>query len=374
MVNSSPRQVNHACDGETSVPRFPPRRGLDRQWTNVMHSQGRKAVEALVTAEHPPYETIAVRPLTPVIGAEIEGVDLSGELSNLQFAEVRRALLEHHVIVFRDQHLSDEDHKAFSRRVRRRLQWHPSAQRRSHNGTTDPEVLVGGSANNKSKYVAGEGWHTDVTCDEEPPMGSLLYIRETPAVGSGGDTLFANMHLAYDMLSDPIKAMLEGLTAIHDGAIPYVQGYGYTPAEAFPKTEHPVVVRHPETGRKVLFINRGFTSHIVQLARFESQALLEMLYRVVETQPVLQCRVRWMPNTLVFIGPIACTHSITRGLGLPSALLRAAASVVSAVIGFSAGGASGFWESGRGVAGSRSARGGESRESGPTNLFRHIEW
>jgi taurine dioxygenase len=93
--------------------------------------------------------------------------------------------------------------------------------------------------------------------------------------------------------------MLGGLTAVHDGAIPYMQGYGYRPEQAFPKNEHPVVVRHPETGRKVLFVNRGFTSHIVQLARFESAALLELLYRVIETQPVLQCRVRWTPNTLV---------------------------------------------------------------------------
>ncbi len=230
-----------------------------------------------------------------MIGAEIEGVDLAGELSNHQFAEIHRAFLEHHVIVFRDQHLSDEDHKAFSRRFGR-LHTHPL---NAVNGTTDPEVLVV-KANNRSKFVAGEGWHTDVTCDEEPPLGSLLYIRETPAIGSGGDTLFANMHLAYEMLSDPIKAMLEPLTAIHDGAIPYVQGYGYRPEQAFPKNEHPVIVRHPETGRKVLFVNRGFTSHIRQLARFESQSVLEMLYRVIETQPVLQCRVRWTPNTLVF--------------------------------------------------------------------------
>jgi taurine dioxygenase len=262
---------------------------------DVMHAQGRRAVEALVMAKSPPYETIGVRPLTPVIGAEIEGVDLAGELSNRQFSEIRRAFLEHHVIVFRDQQLSDEDHKAFSRRFGR-LHTHPL---NAINGTTDPEVLVV-KADNSSKYVAGEAWHTDVTCDEEPPMGSLLYIRETPEIGSGGDTLFANMHLAYDMLSEPMKAMLEGLTAIHDGAIPYAQAYGYTPEQAFPKNEHPVIVRHPDTGRKVLFVNRGFTSHIKQLTRFESQALLEMLYRIVETQPALQCRVRWTPNTLVF--------------------------------------------------------------------------
>jgi len=260
-----------------------------------MHREGRAAVEALVIAERQPYETIAVRPLTPVIGAEIEGVDLAAELSNRQFDEIHRAFLEHHVIVFRDQHLSDEDHKAFSRRFGR-LHTHPL---NAVNGTTDPEVLVV-KADNESKSVAGEGWHTDVTCDEEPPMGSLLYIRETPEIGSGGDTLFANMHLAYEMLSEPMKAMLEGMTAIHDGAIPYVQGYGYRPAQPFPKNEHPVIVRHPETGRKVLFVNRGFTSHIRQLARFESQAVLEMLYRIVDTQPVLQCRVRWTPNTLVF--------------------------------------------------------------------------
>jgi len=260
-----------------------------------MHAQGKRAVEALVMTDRQPYETIAVRPLTPVIGAEIEGVDLAGELSNHQFAEIRRAFLEHHVLVFRDQHLSDEDQKAFSRRFGR-LHTHPL---NAVKGTTDPEVLVV-KASNKSKFVAGEGWHTDVTCDAEPPMGSLLYIRETPQTGSGGDTLFANMYMAYEMLSEPIKAMLEGLTAIHDGAIPYVQGYGYIPAQAFPKNEHPVIVRHPETGRKTLFVNRGFTSHIVQLTRFESQAVLEMLYRVVETQPVLHCRVRWTPNTLVF--------------------------------------------------------------------------
>src|SRR5580700_8352094 len=110
--------------------------GWPKLGENVMHAEGRKAIEALVMAEREPYETIAVRPLTPVIGAEIEGVDLSGELSNLQFAEIRRALLEHHVIVFRDQHLSDEDHKTFSRRFGR-LHTHPL---NAVNGTTDPEV------------------------------------------------------------------------------------------------------------------------------------------------------------------------------------------------------------------------------------------
>ncbi|HWA62786.1 MAG TPA: TauD/TfdA family dioxygenase [Caulobacteraceae bacterium] len=259
-----------------------------------MHRQGLHAVQALVEARHEPYETIHVRPITPVIGAEIEGVDLSTELSNRQFDEVHRALLEHHVLVFRDQHLSAEDHKRFGRRFGR-LHVHPlQAMREGDN----ERLLVRATAN--SKYVAGENWHADVTCDAEPPMGSMLYLDKTPQIGSGGDTMFANMHLAYDMLSDAMKAFLDPLTAVHDGAIPWVQGYGYRPNEEFQKNEHPVVVRHPETGRKLLFVNRGFTSHIPQLARFESAAVLEMLYRHIETQAALTCRVRWTPNTLVF--------------------------------------------------------------------------
>ncbi len=259
-----------------------------------MHWQGRDAVATLVQARREPYDTISVRPLSPTIGAEIEGVDLAGDLGNQQFSEIRRALLEHHVLVFRDQHLSAEDHKSFGRRFGK-LHVHPVQATREG----DPEQLAV-KADKDSKAVAGEGWHCDVTCDAEPPMGSMLYITDTPPIGCGGDTLFANMHLAYEMLSEPMKAFLAPLTAIHDGAIPWVQGYGYAPNQTFQKNEHPVVVRHPETGQKLLYVNRGFTSHIRQLARFESNALLEMLYRHIETQPALTCRVRWTPNTLVF--------------------------------------------------------------------------
>jgi taurine dioxygenase len=102
------------------------------------------------------------------------------------------------------------------------------------------------------------------------------------------------------MLSEPMQAMLDGLSAVHDGALPWVKGYGYAPSQDFEKNTHPVVIRHPETGRKALYINSGFTSHIVGLTRFESDAVLQMLYRHIESQPVLTCRVRWTPNTLVF--------------------------------------------------------------------------
>jgi len=102
------------------------------------------------------------------------------------------------------------------------------------------------------------------------------------------------------MLSDAMKAFLSGLTAVHDGAKPWIGAYGFKPDKPFAKNEHPVIVRHPETGEKLLFVNRGFTSYIPKLTREESAALLEMLYRLVEANPVITCRVRWTPNTLVF--------------------------------------------------------------------------
>lgn len=260
-----------------------------------METSGLKAIERIATAKRPTYDTIKVSPLTPLIGAEVAGFDLSTQYSNRQLDEVRQALLEHHVLVFRDQKISPEDHKRFGRHFGR-LHVHPL---KSTLGG-DPELLEV-IATKTSKFVAGEGWHTDVTCDVEPPMGSLLHITKTPEIGVGGDTLFANMYLAYDMLSDTMKSFLEGLTAVHDGSLPWVQGYGYAPpGQEFPKTEHPVIIRHPETGRKLLFVNSGFTSHIVQLSRRESRTLLDMLFRHVETEVALHCRVRWAANTLVF--------------------------------------------------------------------------
>jgi len=138
----------------------------------------------------------------------------------------------------------------------------------------------------------------DVSCDAEPPMGSILYLKEVPP--EGGDTLFASMYAAYDKLSPPIKQLVEGLTAIHDGEPVYRGRFGYAATEkGFPKAEHPVVRTHPVTGRKALFVNRNFTTQIKELSRLESDALLEMLYRHAET-PEFQCRFRWQPNSVAF--------------------------------------------------------------------------
>jgi taurine dioxygenase len=248
--------------------------------------------------------TIGIQPLNPVIGAEIEGVDLAKPFEPEQFAEVRAALNAHHVLVFRDQHLSVEDHKRFGRMFGR-LHVHPyhaaevAPEHAKASAGDDPEILVV-KADQSSRFVAGEEWHTDVTCDAEPPMGSMLYLTETPESG-GGDTCFASTIRAYDALSPTMQIFLEGLTATHDGQKPYTGGYrAPEPPGGWPRTTHPVIIRHPENGKKVLFVNRGFTTKINELSRRESDAMLEMLWRHIESRLDFQCRVRWAPNTLVF--------------------------------------------------------------------------
>lgn len=242
------------------------------------------------------YDSFELSTLTPHIGAEIRGLDLSKPLTDAQDKDVRRAFHDWMVLAFRDQRLTREQHKEFGRRFGR-LHVHPM-----HAGGyrgNDPEILpVVTTA--QSAYTAGEGWHTDVTCDEIPPLGSMLYVTETPECG-GGDTLFADMYLAYELLSEPVKQFLGGLTAVHDGAIPYVGSYKTQPPEGgYPRSKHPVITRHPETGRKVLYVNSGFTSHISGLLRRESRSILDMLFRHIDSTPKLYCRVQWEPDTLTF--------------------------------------------------------------------------
>jgi alpha-ketoglutarate-dependent taurine dioxygenase len=251
-------------------------------------------------------KTLSIQPLNPVIGAEIEGVDLSKPMADEQFAEVRAALNAHHVLIFRDQTLNREDHKRFGRMFGR-LHVHPyhakkvAPEHAANRGGVgdDPEILVV-RADQNSKFVAGEGWHTDVTCDAEPPMGSMLYVTETPPNGAG-DTCFASTIRAYDALSTTMQGFIEGLTATHDGRKPYSGGYGAPePPGGWPRSTHPVVIRHPENGKRALFVNRGFTTRINELDGRESDSMLELLWRHIESRLDFQCRVHWTPNTLVF--------------------------------------------------------------------------
>ena len=239
------------------------------------------------------YASIQVDKLTPHAGAEIRGVDLSQPLDEPTFKEIHAALIDNGVIFFRDQHLTPNQQKAFGR-LFGELHMHPAAPREL---PEHPEILVI-HADENSKHVAGENWHSDVSCDLEPPLGSILYMHELPPVG--GDTLFASMYAAYEALSEPMKRFLEPLTAMHEGEHVYRGRYGVNDAgRVFPKAEHPVIRTHPVSGRKALFVNGGFTTRIKQLKRPESDALLQFLYRHVET-PEFHCRFRWQVNSVAF--------------------------------------------------------------------------
>jgi len=240
-----------------------------------------------------PYASIQVDKLTPHTGAEVHGVDLSHPLDEPTFKDIHAALIDNGVVFFRDQHLTPEQQKAFGR-LFGELHVHPAAPSLLEG---HPEILVI-HADEKSKHVAGENWHSDVSCDPEPPMGSILYMQELPPVG--GDTLFASMYAAYEALSEPMKRFLEPLTAMHEGEHVYRGRYGVNDTgKVFPKAEHPVIRTHPVSGRKALFVNGGFTTRIKQLSRPESDALLQFLFRHVET-PEFHCRFRWQVNSVAF--------------------------------------------------------------------------
>ena len=257
-----------------------------------MRSDELQAIEQLATRPPRNYRTVRVDQITPIVGAEISGVNLAEPLSEEQLSEIKQAFLDHHVLVFREQIITPPDHKRFAGYFGELRPVNPPPE------DGDPFVLeVKTSA--EAEYVFGNGWHADGTADAEPSLGSMLYITEVPEGGSGGDTLFANMHVAYELCSPLIRSLLDQLTAVHDGK----QQFGRHPIPANydpPLNEHPVVVQHPETGRKVLFVNPAYTSHIPQLSDDESRALLDMLFALIPNHPVLTCRVRWRPNTLVF--------------------------------------------------------------------------
>ena len=247
------------------------------------------------------YAAIQVQKLTPHAGAEIHGVDLAQPLDERTFKEIHDALIEHGVIFFRDQHLTPDEQKAFGR-LFGELHLHPAAPSLL---PAHPEILVI-HADENSKRVAGEDWHSDVSCDPEPPMGSILYMHELPPVG--GDTLFASMYAAYDTLSAPMQRFLEPLTAMHEGEHVYRGRYGVKDeGRVFPKAEHPVIRTHPVSGRKALFVNRGFTTRIVGLGKAESTAVLDFLFHHVET-PELHCRFRWQPRSVAFWDNRAVQH------------------------------------------------------------------
>lgn len=248
---------------------------------------------------------LTVTNITPVIGAEVTGADLS-RIDAALAADLRRLLADRGVLVLRNQSLDHDAHKrAAAIFGTGRLHHHPLA---ASTGSGDPAVLTI-KATATSAYAAGDGWHTDVSCDPAPIRASLLYMHQMPE-GGGGDTVFASMTEAHALLSKPVQQLISGLRAVHDGALPWRQAYGKEPEAGtrYNRTAHPIVIAHPDTGKPVLWVNRGFTTGIEGVSRLESRALLEMLFQHIESTPRLQCRVRWDTNTLVIWDNIATQH------------------------------------------------------------------
>lgn len=238
-----------------------------------------------------------IQPIAEHCGAEASGIDLK-TLDDTEFDALKAAVFERGVLFVRDQDLSPEDHIAFARR------W----------GGIDinnyfpanggyPEIAEVRKAEAQTTNIGG-GWHTDHSYDQVPAMGSILLARETPP--TGGDTLFASLGAAYDSLSDGLKAMLERLRAVHsadhiygeDGIYSKTdQGADLKGHEISATAVHPAVIRHPVTGRRILYVNPAFTLRFEGWTREESLPLLQYLYGVA-MRPEFHCRLQWAPGSI----------------------------------------------------------------------------
>jgi taurine dioxygenase len=234
------------------------------------------------------------------LGAELHGVDLGGDLDETTIADIRQALLDHGVIFFRDQQFDAAQHKALARR------FGPIFIHPNYYGTqVDPEILEIRREPGDTQVV-GEDWHADTTMMAEPPMGAILYALEVPPYG--GDTLFANQSLAYETLSDGMKRLIGGLRAVHSDRMvagPSVNNAGRTTrarADADWRETvnvHPVVRTHPETKRKLLYVNYSYTVGFEGMTEEESRPLLHYLLEH-GNRPEFTCRFRWTRGAVAF--------------------------------------------------------------------------
>lgn len=280
------------------------------------------------------YKHIQARRIAGAIGAEISGVDISKDLDDAVIGEITGALNEHHVIFFRDQDLSPKRQAAFASRFGPLV---PYPMVKGLDGTDEVVPVI---KNPNERVNFGGIWHADTTYLQEPPMGGLLYAVELPPYG--GDTLFANMHLAYETLSPSLQGYLESLTVIQNSAKAEVtrtredrvkEEGGKRMALV---AEHPAVITHPRTGRKALYVNSGHTERFKELTLEESEPLLKFLF-AHQSRPEFTCRFVWSVGALAFWDNYASQHNpindyhgfrramhrVTVGGGRP-ALLRAA--------------------------------------------------
>ncbi|HEY8123323.1 MAG TPA: TauD/TfdA family dioxygenase [Myxococcota bacterium] len=254
---------------------------------------------------------LAFEPIAGALGAEVRGIDLAQPLDPVTRKELNEGWLRHQVLFFRDQQISVDQHKAFARNFGE-LHVHPVLQPMAEQG--HPEIVV--LESDASRPFVADRWHSDVTFEQAPPKGSILRGVAVPT--AGGDTMWASMYGAFEALSDRMQRLLSELTALHDGG-----GFArmardkaqLADLERRQKAVHPVIRRHPETGRRALFVNSIFTKQIVGMKPAESEALLGFLHRHVES-PDFSCRFRWRPGSLA-MWDNRCTQHRVVGDALP---------------------------------------------------------
>jgi alpha-ketoglutarate-dependent taurine dioxygenase len=252
---------------------------------------------------------IEIRPTSGALGAEVSGVDLADELDAAVVSDIRQAFNAHGVIFFRDQRLTPEQHIAFAERMGR-----ININRFFKAAPGYPQIAEVRKEPAQTTNIGG-GWHTDHSYDQIPALGSILLARELPP--RGGDTMFACMGQAYDALSDGLKRTLRGLRAVHSSrqvfgvkaqqANPDRQDRLLNPKLATQDAVHPVVIRHPDTGRPTLYVNAGFTTHFEGWTEKESKPLLDFLYQHA-SRPEFQTRFKWEEGSIAFWDNRATWH------------------------------------------------------------------
>jgi taurine dioxygenase len=259
----------------------------------------------------PKFNTIEVSPLSPALGGIISGVDIAAGISDEQFAEIRQAFIDYSVIFLRDQQITPDQHIEFARR------WGEINVNRFFQAVDSHPIIAEVRKEADQEKNIGAEWHTDHSYDEIPAMGSILYAREVPTVG--GDTLFASMYAAYDALSDGLKQMLSSMNAEHSsrhvfGEVAYSDRdlddlgsrLGNTEA-ATQDAIHPVIIRHPLSGRPALYVNGDFTVKFENWTQEESQPLLDYLYAHAR-QNEFTCRFHWQQGSMAIWDNRATHH------------------------------------------------------------------
>ncbi|WP_349976026.1 TauD/TfdA family dioxygenase [Pseudomonas sp. WHRI 8519] len=270
-------------------------------------------------------QTFEIRPFSGAVGAEIIGLDLTKPVNAEDFSLIHRAHLDHHVLVLRDQRISPEQQIAFSRRFGQ-LQIHVLKQFLL---TGHPEILIVSNIIENGQNIglgdAGKFWHSDLSYKALPSLGSMLHAQELPS--EGGDTLFADMHKAWDAVPQALRKQVEGRSAAHSYTARYAEtkfAGNWRPtlsAEQLAQVQeviHPVVRTHPENGRKALFVSEGFTTRIIGLPDDESRDVLQQLYALSVLEQNIY-RHQWQPHDLVFWDNRSLIHLAT---GCPAHLRR----------------------------------------------------